>query len=449
MPIAVSPERPRSGITRLTGARLVKGDDLVEEDLWISSVTGKILNSQEVFYGHGVVPDEVIDLKGKIITPGFLDVQFNGAFGFDFSTIPEDVPGDIDGGMASYAKGLGRLNRKLVHTGVTSYLPTLPSQKSEVYHKALKYLGPSGTSRNALEGSESLGAHCEGPFISPTKNGIHNQGVLQEANDGFLTMEACYGRSCFPEAIDAQYGEKSPISLVTLAPEVPGVALAIPELVKRGIRVAIGHTEATYEDAKQAISLGVTMITHLFNAMRPLHHRNPGIFGVLGQAEGEHRPYYGVIADGIHLHPTSVKIAWNANPEGFTLVTDAMKTVGLPDGIYDWTNGDKWVKKGPLLTRYGEPDKIAGSSATLIECVNNFWNWSNASIPEVIRSVTRTPAKMLGLESVKGSLSPNADADLLALDIVQGEDGNKKFVIDRVWKFGMLVHDNSDEKFGL
>lgn len=102
------------------------------------------------------------------------------------------------------------------------------------------------------------------------------------------------------------------------------------------------------------------MITHLFNAMRPLHHRNPGVFGVLGIAETLQRPYFGVIADGIHLHPTSIKIAFNAHPEGFILVTDAMHLVGLPDGVYEWTNGESIVKKGPRLTLEGTLDKIAG-----------------------------------------------------------------------------------------
>jgi len=181
------------------------------------------------------------------------------------------------------------------------------------------------------------------------------------------------------------------------------------------------------------------MITHLFNAMRPLHHRNPGIFGVLGKAEGKERPYYGVISDGIHLHPTTVKIAYEAHPDGFILVTDAMKTVGLPDGVYDWTNGDRWVKNGPLLTREGS-DTIAGSSATLIECVSNFWNWSHASIPQVIRAVTATPAEMLGLEGVKGSLEADADADLLVLDASEHE-GQRTLTVEQVWKFGTLLED--------
>ncbi|KAK3712926.1 N-acetyl-glucosamine-6-phosphate deacetylase [Vermiconidia calcicola] len=437
MPTAISPERPRPGITKLTGGRLVKGSQLVHEDLWISSVSGKILHSQQVFYDDHVIPDEILDLKGKILCPGFIDVQFNGAFGFDFSTIPED--------MSTYHKGLNGLNRQLVRTGVTSYLPTLPSQKSEVYHEALPFLGPSGKARNPWDGSESLGAHCEGPFISPTKNGIHSLEVLREAPNGFADFEACYGSD---NLAYLGSGMRSPVSMITAAPEVPGVSAAIPQITQRGIRFSIGHTESTFEEATDALQAGATMITHLFNAMRPLHHRNPGIFGVLGQSEIKERPYFGIISDGIHLHPTTVKIAWNAHPDGFILVTDAMKTVGLPDGVYDWTNGDRWVKKGSLLTREGS-DKIAGSSATLIECVSNFWNWSHASIPEVIRSVTSTPARMLGIQHIKGTLDPGADADLLVLDTHEVANGLRSLTVEKVWKFGTMVHDASNLDTGI
>ncbi|EME41453.1 carbohydrate esterase family 9 protein [Dothistroma septosporum NZE10] len=434
MPIAVSPERPRTGVTRLTGGRLVKGDQLVEGDLWISSVTGKILHSQEVFYEHHVVPDEVINIKDKILTPGFIDVQFNGAFGFDFSTIPTE--------MDTYAKGVKRLNRHLARTGVTSYLPTLPSQLPEVYHKALPYLGPSGHCRNALEGSESLGAHCEGPFISPTKQGIHSLEVLREAHHGFQDFEQCYGHENLSEH------RESPITMITAAPEVPGINGLITGVARRGIVFALGHTEATYEQAGEALESGATMITHLFNAMRPLHHRNPGIFGVLGKAAEKKRPYFGIIADGVHLHSTTVKIAWNAHPDGCILVTDAMKTVGQPDGVYDWTNGDRFEKKGTLLTREGS-EIIAGSCATLIECVNNFWTWTHASIPEVIKTVTYTPARMLGLEKRKGVLDADADADLLVLDSKEDASGRRVFEVDQVWKFGLKVHDRQDQQFGI
>ena len=428
MPIAVSPERPRTGVTRFTGGYLVKDNKLVEEDLWISSVTGKILRKQEVFYDYHVVPDEVIDLKGKILAPGFIDVQLNGAFGFDLSTVPQD---DI----AIYQKGLKTLNKQLIRTGVTSYLPTLPSQKAEVYHQTLPYLGPSGASRNPSEGSESLGAHCEGPFIASSKCGIHSPSVLLPGSpNGFTDFESCYGAANL---------SPNHIALITTAPELPGIAAAIPQLTSRGIRVALGHTEATYETATSALQAGATMLTHLFNAMQPLHHRNPGPFGTLGSTSGASRPYFGIIADGIHLHPTTVKIAWTAHPEGFILVTDAMKTLGLPDGLYDWTNNDRWVKSGSRLTREGT-ETLAGSCATLGECLENFWEWSGESFAEVVRSVTATPAAMLGLQGVKGTLEEGADADLVVLE-AREVAGRKKVGVEQVWKFGVRVSDDGDE----
>lgn len=434
--MAISPERPKSGVTRLTGGRLVKNGTLVEDDLWISSITGKILRSQEVFYQHHVVPDHIIDLQGKIVCAGFIDVQFNGAFGDDFSTIPINEAGEED--ISAYIKMLKTLNKRLVQTGVTSYLPTIPSNKPELYHKVLPYLGPSGEHRDASEGSESLGAHCEGPFISPTKNGIHSLDVLREASAGLSSMESCYGKQHLTP------GLPSPIKMITAAPEVPGVSSLVPDLTSRGIIFSIGHTEATYEQTSDAIRNGAKMITHLFNQMPALHHRNPGPFGVLGKAEDTERPYFGIIADGIHLHPTTVNIAWNAHPEGFILVTDAMKTVGQPDGVYEWTNGDRFVKKGSVLTLEGT-DKLAGSCCNLVECVSNFWNWSMCTVPEAIASVTSTPAKMLGLEGVKGCLDADADADLLVLDEVS-EDGVRRFSVEMVWKFGKVVYDREVEE---
>jgi N-acetylglucosamine-6-phosphate deacetylase len=298
--------------------------------------------------------------------------------------------------------------------------------------QALPYLGPSGKLRLAEDGSESLGAHCEGPFLSPTKNGIHNTEVLLDAPNGLADLEDCYGSS--------NLGANSTIKMITAAPELGTLTSAIPAITSRGIVYSVGHSEATYEQASAAVEAGANMITHLFNAMRPLHHRNPGIFGVLGKAESIPRPYFGVISDGEHLHPTSVKIAFNAHPDGFILVTDAMRLVGMPDGVYDWTNGQRIVKKGALLTLEGS-DKIAGSSITLVECVSNFLNWTGANLPEAIGAVTSTPAKMLGLDKVKGCLDNGADADLCILTQGKNEDGGIKLIVDQVWKFGTKVYD--------
>ena len=192
--------------------------------------------------------------------------------------------------------------------------------------------------------------------------------------------------------------------------------------------------------------------------MRPLHHRNPGVFGVLGIAESLPRPYFGIIADGIHLHPNTVTIAFNAHPEGFILVTDAMHLVGLEDGTYEWTNGERIVKKGARLNLEGS-EKIAGrfvhpsppfwktyltrsSSITLIECVTNFLNWSGASIPQALAAVTSTPAAMLGLSATKGNLVSDADADLVILEEeTDSATGWRNLRVDQVWKFGTKVWD--------
>ncbi|TLS24335.1 hypothetical protein PpBr36_08536 [Pyricularia pennisetigena] len=436
MPTAVSPNgRSRNGITKFTNCRLVRGASLVDEDLWVSSVTGKIVRSQAVFYDENILPDEIIDLGGRIVSPGLIDVQLNGAFGFNFSSTFPD--------MSSYGKKVKELNRKLVETGVTSYVPTVTSQTSELYHKVLPFLGPSGDHQTAEDGAESLGAHVEGPFISQTKNGIHNVDVLREAL-AMEDLEAMYGVDNIKPASNTG-SQRLPIRMITAAPELGRMMELIPELRDRNIIYSIGHTEATYEEASLAVAAGATMITHLFNAMRPLHHRNPGVFGVLGIAERLPRPYFGIIADGIHLHPTTIKIAYSAHPEGFILVTDAMHLVGLPDGTYDWTNGDQCsriVKTGSVLTLEGS-GTIAGSSITLIECVNNFLSWSGCTIPQALNAVTATPAALLGLQGVKGSLDPEADADLVIFSENSQSDGPQLFV-DQVWKRGTRVYHHED-----
>ncbi len=198
----------------------------------------------------------------------------------------------------------------------------------------------------------------EGPFLNPSKHGVHNVDVLCEAHS-CEELEDVYGaENINPGAA----GPPLPVKMITVAPELGAMTQLIPELASRGIVVAIGHSEATYEQASAAVHSGATMITHLFNAMRPLHHRNPGIFGVLGEAKSLPRPYFGVIADGIHLHPTTVNIAFNAHPDGFILVTDAMHMVGCPDGPYRWTNGDKpnnLIKNGKVVLLENS-DTIAG-----------------------------------------------------------------------------------------
>jgi len=240
------------GITKFTNCRLLRGHELVCDDLWVSSTTGKILRSQAAFYDELLLPDNTIDLGGRIISPGFIDSQLNGAFGFNFSTVLDD--------MSRYDEKVRELNKKLVQTGVTSYVPTVTSQTPELYHQVLRHLGPSAPDRTASSGSESLGAHVEGPFISPLRNGVHNIAVLRRAT-AFKDFEEVYGST----NLSSSTTTPGPVKMITLAPELtPEITnMLIPLLRERGIIVSVGHSNATYEEASAAVAAGATMITHL------------------------------------------------------------------------------------------------------------------------------------------------------------------------------------------
>lgn len=420
---------PESQVIKFTNCRIVKGDSLVDQDVWIDSTSGKILRDQEAFYGLHLFPDEVIDLGGRILAPGLIDCQLNGAQGFDFS-VPHSS-------KEAYDEGLRVVNKGLARTGVTSYLPTVVSSTADVYRKVLPSLGPAGNNHNPEDGAESLGAHIEGPFLSPGRNGIHKTEVLRSAKTPG-DLDECYGR-------ENLYGDSKTVKLITAAPEVGNMMSNIPHIVAQDIIYSIGHSDCTYEQALSATDQGAKMITHLFNAMRPFYHRNPGIFGVLGHhSEYTRRPFYGIIADGIHLHPTSIRIAYNAHPSGLVLVTDAMRLCGLPDGVYEWTNGERIVKTGARLTLEGS-EKIAGSSATLIECVNNFRRWSGASTAQALNAASATPARLLGLQGVKGSLDSRADADLLVLSDEHDAYLGQTLVVNQVWKSGSKIFDSSKD----
>lgn len=297
----------------------------------------------------------------------------------------------------------------------------------------------------------------EGPFINPVRNGVHKPDVLLSVRNGLQDILDCYGVENFP-AGSTQNGATTQnrvttqsstvrvpaIKMITAAPEVGDMLKMIPEIRARGVIFSIGHSDATYQQALAAVGEGATMVTHLFNAMRPFLHRNPGVFGLLGQSE-QPKPFFGIIADGIHLHPTSIKIAYHAHSQGLILVTDAMRLCGLPDGVYEWTNGDRIIKEGARLTLEGS-DRLAGSSATLIECVNNFRRWSGATTAEALAAVTSTPAKMLGMDHIKGTLEPGADADLVVLGEKDDPYSGQTLTVDQVWKFGVKIYEEGSEE---
>ncbi|KAJ1950060.1 N-acetyl-glucosamine-6-phosphate deacetylase, partial [Linderina pennispora] len=285
--------------------------------------------------------------------------------------------------------------------GCTAYCPTTVSSRPDVYRKVLPYLGPrEGSLEN---GAAILGAHVEGPFISPLKKGAHEEATLRTAKNGLADFDECYGLDNL----------RKNVAYVTMAPEVEGIMDSIPQLIEAtGINISSGHSNASTAQANEAHKKGAKMVTHLFNAMAAFHQRDPGIIGLLGASES--RPYYGIICDGVHVHPHSVMIAYYAHPTGACLVTDAMSAQCLPEGYYKLGKMDVDVHNGHVYIK--GTNTIAGSIATLAQCVRNFIKFTGASKVEALENATLHPAQMLGITDRKGTLQFGADADVLVLD---------------------------------
>ncbi|KAF8162371.1 carbohydrate esterase family 9 protein [Pholiota molesta] len=465
---------------------------LVKKDLWVDETSGLILDAQKTFYLRRERPSTVIDLEGiSLGSPGLIDTQINGAYGFDFSVYEDDE---------AYRQGLQMIAERIVETG---------TQEKSKYPKLLSLLKPFSTPVSAT----FLGWHAEGPFIDLEKRGAHTPGYLLPAAEGFKSFEDVYGAQNLVDAEDwsAMSGSQNfAVRLITAAPEIPG----------RGIAFAMGHSAAHTVIATEAVLRGARLITHLFNAMPQLHHRDPSIIGLLGASphlsspfiavmsptfteplpslelpassvdnevqisspassealdaspkrkdtiissvsvptnapvrkqsrpslhleKGQvadmafDRPYYGIIVDGIHVHPNSVRLAYSSHPDGCILITDAMKVLDphLKDGIHEWRDGRRFVKEGDSLFVEGTRT-LAGSVVTLDTCVRNFSRFTGCSLGEAIKCATYNPAKCLGIEDKKGTLRPGAHADLIMLD--------RQGVVHETWIKGKKIWSKSE-----
>ncbi|EKM53589.1 carbohydrate esterase family 9 protein [Phanerochaete carnosa HHB-10118-sp] len=248
---------------------------LVEQDLWIDERRGVILDAQRTFFLRRDRPARVIDLGGNILSPGYLDIQINGAYGFDFSV--------FDGDHEAYRNGLRTVAEKIVETGVTSLVPTIITQEKSLYPALLHLLRPYSSPNSAT----MLGWHAEGPFIQMAKRGAHASEFLLKADEGLATFEKIYGAENLVHqedwlmACEGQHDSLG-VRIITAAPEIAGVRPAMEEATKRGVVFSIGHSIASTDIATAAVMGGARLITHLFNAMPQLHHRDPCIIGLLG-----------------------------------------------------------------------------------------------------------------------------------------------------------------------
>ncbi|HAJ34887.1 MAG TPA: N-acetylglucosamine-6-phosphate deacetylase [Chloroflexi bacterium] len=325
---------------------------------------------------------EVIDAVGLIVAPGFIDLQLNGAFGDDFTLTPDTI---------------WRVAAGLPRWGVTSFLPTIitsPLSQPAQAQETLESGPPSG-----WRGSIPLGLHCEGPFLNPQKKGAHNPAHLRP-----------------PTLTDvAAWSPENHVRLVTLAPELPGALAVVAGLAARGVVVSAGHSLATYREAKAGFAAGIRYGTHLFNAMPPLDHREPGLPGAL---LGDPALTIGIIPDGIHVHPTMVALAWAAKgPQRLTVVTDAMAALGMAPGRYTIADQEVIVSahdQGVNEARLPS-GSLAGSVLAMDEALRRLIRYTGCSLGDALRTITATPADLLGLGAERGRLRAGAWADLVFL----------------------------------
>lgn len=375
-------------ITQFINCRILRDNELQREDLWVRE--GRILDPEKLFFDEQGYADKHVDCEGSIIAPGFIDVQINGGYGIDFSQPSEDV-----------GSGVSFVAKKILEHGVTSFCPTLVTSPPEVYHKVLPQVK---VHNGGPHGAGVLGFHLEGPFISAEKKGAHPEKYLRVFESGGL------------EDLTEAYGRLDDVAMVTLAPELPGSQSVVRELSRRGVTVSLGHSVANLSQAEEAVRHGASFITHLFNAMLPFHHRDPGIVGLLtsDRVPAGRTVYYGMIADGIHTNPAALRIAHRAHPSGLVLVTDAITAMGLPPGRH--TLGQQVIEIQGLHAYVAGTKTLSGSIATMDMCVRHFKQASGCSVEEALEAASLHPAQLLGISPKKGKLDYGSDADLVLLD---------------------------------
>jgi N-acetylglucosamine-6-phosphate deacetylase len=339
----------------------------------------------------------VTDLQPWSLAPGYIDLHTHGWQGHDVTSGPQSD-------VTAMACGLPT-------TGVTAFFPSIASTGREETRRQVARIEAARQHPAADTAAEILGIRLEGPFISHAKRGAQYEAAI---------------RSPDPVELD-ELAELGRVSIVDFAPEEDPELRLLAALTRRGILASIGHTMATCEQAIAAIDGGARHCTHLFNAMPALGHRAPGAAGALLT---DHRATVEVIADGIHLHPVTLRLVMAArSPRDVALVTDAVGAAGLPEGSYTFVGRGVVLRDGAVRLPDGT---LAGSALTMVRAVRAMvalagMDWSGA-----IRMATLTPATIGGVADRKGRIAPGVDADLLALD----DEG----VVQRVWTRGYLAY---------
>lgn len=322
--------------------------------------------------------DEVIDLAGGWLLPGFIDVQVNGGGGVLLNDAPTPE------GIAAIAAAHARF-------GTTAMLPTLISATPDVIARGL-----DATDEAIAAGVPGcIGIHVEGPVLNAKRRGIHSEGNLRKLDDAM---------------VDLLIRPRAGRVLFTIAPEYLHADQA-RALVAAGVVLAMGHSDADYETARAAFGMGVTGVTHLFNAMSALHHRNPGM---VGAALENRSAWCGLIADGYHVHPAVMRIALASRPlDRFVLVTDAMPCVGSDRERFTLDGREITVADGRCV---GADGTLAGASLDMAGAVRNAVDMAGLSVAQAVDMATVQPAEFLGIAGERGTIAAGRTADFVQLD---------------------------------
>lgn len=319
---------------------------------------------------------EIIDAEGLFIAPGLIDVHIHGSGGKDT--------------MDGTEEALKAISSTIVKNGVTAFLATTMTMEWGKVSRALDQIRKGMVGE--MPGAQLMGAHMEGPFINIQFKGAQNSEYI------------------IPPSWDLVKAYKDVIKLVTLAPELPGSEELIKELKKNNIVVSMGHSAAFYDEAVKGVEAGISHCSHLFNAMTGVHHRNPGVASVALATD----VYCELIADKIHVHPGLYELVKKAKGiDRITLITDCIEAGGMVDGTYSLGGQPVIVKNGAARLEDGT---LAGSILNLNKGLFNFYKNTNTELFEVFRMASINPAKELGIDSKKGSIAPDKDADFFLMD---------------------------------
>ena len=325
----------------------------------------------------------ILDYPTATLAPAFFDVHIHGAAGHDV--------------MEATPQALDTIGSFLASRGTGAYLATTVTAPLDTILRSLSGLAKLISQPQQDDPQATpIGIHLEGPFLSHSKRGVHPPDLLLAPDIAI-----------FDRIFDAAEGH---VRLMTLAPELPGAEELAAHATARGVRVSLGHSNATAAETRAAIAAGAVSATHTFNAMRPLDHREPGILGVVLTTDSL---FAELICDGIHTAPEMVKIWWRSKgPERALLVTDAMSAAGMPDGEYSLAGLKIQVANGKAS--FG--DVLAGSVLTLDRALTNFLAFAGASLQDGLRLLTANPAAMTGFADMTGALAVGRAANLVAVD---------------------------------